>query len=221
MERTIRVTGKGRISVKPDRIQLGIEASGIYKEYTESVKKSAEDTALIREALTKAGLDPHDLKTDRFSVDIEKESYQDNRNNWKKRFVGYKYDHDMHIIFPNDNKILGKVLYELSVCPAKVECSIRYTVQDTEIAKNTLLERTIADSKKKATLLTKAAGVKLGDIVTIDYSWGKLEIYSHTMDKMTLCDSPIDIAGDYSYDIDVEADNIEVEDIVTVVWEIR
>jgi len=38
---------------------------------------------------------------------------------------------------------------------------------------------------------------------------------------MTLCDSPIDIAGDYSYDIDVEADNIDVEDIVTVVWEIR
>ena len=50
MERIIRVTGKGKISVKPDTIQLNISAEGISKEYAEAVKRSTEDTALIREA---------------------------------------------------------------------------------------------------------------------------------------------------------------------------
>lgn len=41
MKRTIRVTGKGKILVKPDTIRLNIEAEGTYKEYILSVKKSA------------------------------------------------------------------------------------------------------------------------------------------------------------------------------------
>ena len=221
MERMIRVTGKGKVSVKPDMIQLGIEAGGLYSEYYEAVKKSAKETTLIRNAITAAGIDPKGLKTDRFSVNTEYENYQDRNNNWKRRFAGYKYEHAMHILFPNDNKVLGKVLYELSVCPAKVEFSIRYTVSDTEEVKNAVLEKSVTDSKKKALSLTKAAGVELGDIVTIDYSWGKLEIYSDTMNNMMLKDCSIDIGGDHSYDVDIDADDIDVEDTVTVIWEIR
>lgn len=33
MDRIIKVTGKGKISVKPDTIRLNIEAEGLYKEY--------------------------------------------------------------------------------------------------------------------------------------------------------------------------------------------
>ena len=90
MERTIRVTGKGKVSVKPDMIQLGIEAGGLYSEYYEAVKKSAKETTLIRNAIAAAGIDPKGLKTDRFSVNTEYENYQDRNNNWKRRFAGYK-----------------------------------------------------------------------------------------------------------------------------------
>ena len=35
-----------------------------------------------------------------------------------------------------------------------------------------------ADSKEKAEVPAETAGVALGDIVKIDYSWGELEIFS-------------------------------------------
>ena len=35
MERTIKVTGKGKISVKPDLIQLNINAGEVYQDYSE------------------------------------------------------------------------------------------------------------------------------------------------------------------------------------------
>ena len=220
MERIIKVTGRGKISVKPDTIQLNINAEGIYKEYAEAVRRSTEDTALIRETIAKAGLDPKDLKTVYFGVDTEYENYQDRHGNWKQRFKGYKYSHSMHLKFPADNEVLGKVLYELANCKVSVQFSISHTVKDVEAVKNELLGKAVTDSRTKAQVLTEAAGVTLGDIVNIDYSWGELEIYSRPMRNLAF-GSAINAKEDSAFDLDIEAEDIDVQDTVTVVWEIK
>ena len=215
MERTIRVTGKGKISVKPDTIRLNIEAEGTYKEYILSVKKSTEHTNLLRETISKAGLDPQNLKTVHFGIDTDYESYHDKNGDYHRRFIGYKYTHNLYIQFPNDNEQLGKVLYQLANNEVNVEFSIKYTVKDVDALKNEMLGKAVEDSKIKAEVLAKAAGVSLGEIKTIDYSWGEIEIYSKPMDGMRLAE-PIE-----TYDIDIEADDIDVEDTVSIVWEIK
>ena len=220
MDRIIRVTGKGRISVKPDTIQLNINTEGTCKEYGEAVSESAQQTGIIRNTIEKAGLDPKGLKTVHFGVDTEYESYQDKRGSWKQKFVGYKYRHSTYIRFDNDNAVLGKVLFELSKCPVQTEFSIHHTVKDTETVKNALLGKAVKDSKEKAAVLTQAAGVQLGNIVTIDYSWGEMEIYSRPMNKLALAEPMMAMEAAGSYDIDIEAEDIPVEDTVTIVWEI-
>ena len=72
---------KGKISVKPDMIRLSIEAEGVYKEYETAVKRSAEDTAVLRETIEKVGLNPKELKTVRFGIDTEYERYADKEGN--------------------------------------------------------------------------------------------------------------------------------------------
>ena len=44
MERTIRVTGKGKLSVKPDLIELTLSIKDIKKEYDELLKRSSSAT---------------------------------------------------------------------------------------------------------------------------------------------------------------------------------
>ena len=44
MERTIRVTGKGKLAVKPDTIRLRLNMEGMSKEYDETLKVSTEHT---------------------------------------------------------------------------------------------------------------------------------------------------------------------------------
>ena len=215
MKRTIRVTGKGKISVKPDTIRLNIEAEGTYKEYILSVKKSTEHTNLLRDTMSKAGLDPKNLKTVHFGIDTDYERYRDKNGDYQRRFIGYTYTHNLYIQFPNDNEQLGKVLYQLANNEVNVEFSIRHTVKDVDDVKNELLGKAVEDSKTKAEVLAKAAGVSLGEIKTIDYSWGEIEIYSKPMDGMRLA-APIE-----EYDIDIEADDIDVEDTVSIVWEIK
>jgi uncharacterized protein YggE len=221
MDRTIKVTGRGKIAVKPDTIQLNITAEGTFKDYGEIFKRSTEDTEKVRRAIADAGLDPKELKTASFGINTEYEGYNDRNGNWKQRFKGYRYDHRMNLRFPIDNEVLGKVLYELSRCSVAVQFNMMYTVKDVEAVKNDLLAKAVSDSKAKAQVLAEASGVSLGEIVNIDYSWGELDIYSNPLTfGSKRMNSKMD-CDEAAFDLDMEADDINVQDTVTILWEIK
>lgn len=219
MGRTIKVTGKGSLSVKPDTICLSIEAEGVYSEYEKAIQESADQTKVLKESLEKSGLSGKDLKTKHFSIQSEYESYRDKNDDYQRRFIGYKFTHHTEIKFPNDNRQLGRTLYALSHCPVEVEFTIHYIVSHPEGVKNELLKKAVADSRAKAEILAESAGVKLGEIERIDYSWGELQIVSNPIEGFmtkSLLATP-----DESYDIDIEADDIDVDDTVTIEWTIE
>ena len=219
--RTIRVTGKGQIKVKPDTTRITLSLEGIYPEYGETLRRSSQDTERLKDLLTGFGFERSDLKTLNFSVDTEYENYKD-KGAYKQRFVGYKFRHLMKVEFLSDNGRLGKVLYALANCPVKPEFRLSYTVSDPEAAKNELLGKAITDAKEKAAVLTQAAGVTLKEIQSIDYSWGQISFEVQPMNRMLMaeeyCAPMMDGAG--SYDMDIEPDDIEVSDTVTVLWEV-
>ena len=217
MERTIRVTGKGKISVKPDTIRLLITQQSVEPTYEGAVRESAVRKNELTDAFGTLGFKKEDLKTLYFNVDTEYESYQERDKSWRKRLVGYKYTHRMKIEFPADNEMLGRVLLKISRCPGEPEFSIEYTIADQEAAKNELLGKAVTDAKAKAEVLTKAAGVTLQDIQLIDYSWGEVEFVSHPMNKMLMA-SDCCLPDEDGIDIDIEADDIDITDTVTVVW---
>ena len=218
--RTIRVTGKGRIKVKPDMTRITLSLEGIYPEYSETLRRSSQETEQLKDLLARFGFERSDLKTLNFSVDTEYENYKD-KGAYKQRFVGYKFYHQMKVEFESDNKRLGKVLYALANCDVKPEFRLSYTVKDPEAAKNELLGRAATDAKEKASVLTKAAGVTLKEVQSIDYSWGQIDFEVRPMNRMLMaedcCEAPTAGLG---YDIDIEPDDIEVSDTVTVIWEI-
>lgn len=216
--KTIRVTGIGSVSVKPDTTSLRITFAGIYKDYEETVRQSAEKTKILREAIEKSGLPGEALKTKDFSIESEYESYRDYNNDYKKRFLGYKFYHRTQIQFPKDNKMLGRILYELSLCSVKVEFSIDYTVKDKDAVKKEVIKRAVENSREKAEIMAIAAGVSLGEVQSIDYSWGEIDIRTSPVDKLEVRKS---YALEPSYDIDIEPDDIDLTDTVTMVWEIK
>ena len=122
MMRTIKVTGKGKIAVKPDMIRLYVNKEELCHEYEDTLRRSTEDTELLKDLFEKLGFQRKDLKTVYFNVDTEYESYQDRDKSWKRRFEGYKYIHHMKIEFASDNII--KNFYFLD--PSKYERSSQY-----------------------------------------------------------------------------------------------
>lgn len=49
-------------------------------------------------------------------------------------------------------------------------------------------------------------------------NWGEIEIYSEPIDKMMLIET---MEVGEAYNLDIEADDIDVQDTVTIVWEIK
>ena len=218
--RTIRVTGKGQIKVKHDMTRITLTLTGLHKEYDETLRRSAEDTEALRAALVPLGFEPSDLKTLRFDVDAEYESCRE-ENEYKQRFAGYRFRHRMKVEFDSDNRRLGRVLCVLANSPVRPEFRISYTVRDPESAKNTLLGKAVADAAEKAAVLTRAAGTACKEIQSIDYSWGEIRFESEPVrfdaaEKVCMSD----MAAADSFDVDIEPDDIEVTDTVTVMWEI-
>ena len=220
MDRIIKVTGKGRLSLKPDTINLTLNLSDSCESYEETLKKSAEQSEVLRECLEKIGFKKNKLKTVSFNVDTKYEGYSDEHGNWKQRFAGYEFRHDFKLEFAADNELLGKVLYALANSSVTPEFNIAYTVKDTEKAKNELLAKAVADSKAKAEVLTAASDVKLGEIIRIDYSWDTIDFAVRPVNRMLKSAATFDTAEAAGYSMDIVPEDINVTDTVTVVWRI-
>ena len=55
----------------------------------------------------------------------------------------------------------------------------------------------------------------------IDYSWGEIDFVTKPLNEMRLMEcTECEMSAPAAYDIDIEADDIDVTDTVTVVWEI-
>lgn len=221
MERTMKVTGKGKISVKPDTVRIIITQSDIIQVYEDAISESAEKKNALSRSLAELGFEKDALKTLHYDVNTEYESRQDESGYWKQRFAGYRYTHRMKLEFPSDSDRLGKVLAAAAACPGQPEFSIQYTISDPEAAKNELLFKAVEDSKVKASVLSKAAGVELKEIISIDYSWGEIDLVTKPVSLMMARDcNGAASKRESSAGLDIEAEDIDVTDTVTVVWSI-
>ena len=61
MERTIRVTGKGNLSVKPDMVRLVMTMEGMKEEYDVTLEESAHMTEYLKQMFSDLGFDREDI----------------------------------------------------------------------------------------------------------------------------------------------------------------
>lgn len=222
MDRIMRVTGKGKISLRPDTVCLSMKLTDINESYEKAMEQSAVQSEALKSGLEKLGFKREDIKTSYFNINAKYENY-DKHGKYIHKLAGYEFEHREKLEFAIDNELLGRVLYTLAHCEASPEINIEYTVRDTEAAKNNLIAKAVADSKAKAEVLAASSGVALGSIVNIDYSWDEMNFYVRPMNsvmpmKAFRCADECASAGAYA--VDIEPDDINITDTVTVVWEI-
>ena len=224
MKKIIRVTGKGQISVPPDRIRLLFELEECKDTYREAIKASKESVDELRKIFEKLGFDVKELKTTNFEINSVFETEKVKKDEYKQVFKGYKYSNVLKIEFDLDHDLLGKILDNVSRCECHPEFDISYTIKDKEAVKNKLLEKAVKDSRVKAEVLAKAAEMNLDELVSIDYSWGEIELTSSPYGKLLDGLRCNDSEEDYYLDdapMQLEPDDIKASDTVTVVWKLK
>ena len=108
----------------------------------------------------------------------------------------------------------------ISESGAAPELSIAFTVKDPAKVSEALLISATENAKAKAEILCKASGNELGQLISVDYNWGELNVISGTRYAMEDSVQPL-MAKSGLNAPEIEPDDINVSDTVTFTWEIK
>ncbi|MBR4205511.1 MAG: SIMPL domain-containing protein [Clostridia bacterium] len=219
MPRTIAVKGEGRITAKPDYIVLTLSAETKNENYAAAVEKAAEEANAVSGAVIGSGFGQDELKTTNWSVRTEYESYRDADGNYRQRFAGYVVNMGFKLSFKIDLERLSRVLEALTASGSTAEMNVRFTMEDPEALRRSVLEAAAEDARRKAEILAEASGVKLAKLLTIEYNWHNNVVQSETV--MAADNAVMPRLAKAAFGASVTPDDIVLTDSAGYVWEIE
>ncbi len=218
MKRTITIQGIGKLSLKPDYTVISMSLRAANEEYDTAMETASRHLDTLQNALKRLGFAKEDLKSSRFDVSTEYNNERDKNGNYKRVFVGYVVTLQLKLEFDFNMERLAEVLVAIAGCIAQPELNVQFTVKDKEAVNAALLESACDNARAKAKILTGASGVKLGELLSIDYSWGDRALCSPTryeMDEACMLKASAAPSG-----MEITPEDIKVSDQVTFVWAI-
>lgn len=217
MDKTLKITGFGKLFVRPDTTIIKIDLINKDTSYENILKKTNENFKIIKENLLNLNIKENQIKTSYFKVDIDNESYRDNEGNYKTRFIGYKSYQTIKVTFKNNKKLLGDILYILSKTSLNPTFSIEYIIKNQDRIKNKLLTNAIFDANKKANEIAKNLNIEINEIVNVDYSFSDQNFSLSLMENQCLKA----VSTKENYNFDLNPDDIEVEEKITIIFSIK
>ena len=217
MERLITVKGIGNVNVKPDLIIINMELVSHKYDYEETMKLATDSVSKLEKAIEEAGFNKKELKTTSFNIRTSYKSYYDENKNYKNKFDGYICEQGLKLQFDLDMQVLSKVLTAITKSGVEPRLNIRFSVKDKDKVNEELLINATENARRKAEVLAKASKVNLGKLLTINYNWSEVGIYSKTTYEM----ENKSLVMEEAYAPNIEPDDIELSDTVTFVWEIK
>ena len=219
MARTITVKGIGKASAKPDYVVLSMTLESNHMDYDKAMDMAAGHIQHLNETLEGIGFEKGSVKTTNFNVRMDYEREKDRYGNYKSVFKDYEVTHNLKLAFDFSMNRLSQALSAIAGCLSHPQLSVAFTVKDATAINEEMLRSATANAKRKAESLCEASNVTMGDLIAIDYSWGELDIYSHT--HYDCCEDAIPPIMVACKSIDIEPDDIDVSDTATFVWEIK
>jgi uncharacterized protein YggE len=162
--RTIHASGEGHAYAVPDiaRLVLGVEAQdpqSLGRANTEATNRMKKVLA----TLEKSGVAAKDIRTIRYSVDVLRSYTQPNQG----AVIGYRVVNQV-LVTLRDLSRLGALLDEVVVSGANEITSLSMEKEDIAVDRARALEIAVSDARTRASVLAKAAGATLGEVVEVN-----------------------------------------------------
>jgi uncharacterized protein len=159
----ISVTGEATVSVPPDQAQIdgGVATDAKTARDASDTNNAAMGKVLL--ALKGAGIDEKDYQTSRLSLQPQ---YAPNRTGSQSPIVGYRASNRVTIRIRDVTKVANMI--DLLVGAGANDIGgINFIVSQASKLLDDAREQAIADARRKAQIYAKAAGVTLGEPVSI------------------------------------------------------
>ena len=145
MERTLIITGKGKVSAKPDVVFIRFPIKTQDANYAAAVKALDKIVESLRKCVTANGIDKNELKTVDFRVNTLTKR---NDKTTEYEFSKFQAHHDLVLQLPFKTKLINAMINGIVKLEGNIEFQISFGVKDPDLYKEQLIENAIADAKK-------------------------------------------------------------------------
>lgn len=213
MARTITVKGIGKATVKPDQIELRLHFEAKDKSYERALELAAQQLNDLRRTFKDAGFRKDAVKTTTFDIQTIYDRIKDKNQNYISVFDGYECTNGVKVVIDFTMQNLSAAIGAVAQSGVNPRMDLEFTVKNPAAVSEQILKDAADNARKKAEILCTAAGVKLGNLLDINYNWGEVSFYSETRYDVKGCSlAPCSM--------EIEPDDIQAGDSATFVWEI-
>lgn len=163
---SVSVSGEANVSVAPDLAQIDGGASSEAKTAREAAEANNAAMGRILLALKGAGIDEKDYQTSRLALQPQYAPAAGPNRTGPPQIVGYRASNRITIKVREIAKVAG-IIDTLVGAGANEIGGISFMVTQASKALDDARTRAVADARRKAEIYAKAAGVALGEPISI------------------------------------------------------
>eukprot|EP00752_Nemacystus_decipiens_P019464 g17520.t1 len=213
-EATISITGTGMVTAEPD---IAIVRAGAVTE-AETARAAMEANSKIMSdtfaALRAMGVEDRDMQTSRLTVE-PRYTYFDSSSTGERRpprIDAYQVSNNLTVRV-RDLAIIGEVLDALITAGVNQMGGLSFSVDEPDALFDQARQEAVEDAVAQAQLLTQAAGVSLGRVISISQSGQHQQPPSPQFARMAL-------AADSAESVPIATGEQNLRAQVTIVWAI-
>lgn len=211
----ISVSGTAKANVAPDLAILNLGVLRQAKTAREALNANSAAMKKVLASMQQAGIEERDLQTSNFSIQPRYDYHRPKKGEVQRppRIVGYTVSNTLTVRVRDLSKV-GEVLDRSVTLGVNNGGNIVFTNDDPKSAISTARAKAMKDAMSKAGVLTQAANVELGSIISIDESFSRPQPIRMARGKMMadamVAESVPIAAGENTYSV-----------TVNVRWEIK
>ena len=167
--RTISVTGQGEASAEPDiaTVRVGVETQA--EAPGAAVDENSARTTRVIEEIRAAGVAPEDIQTVNFSVYPVYEQGGPERMDEGPAIAGFRVSNEV-VATVRDIDGIGQVMASVVDAGANRINSLSFGIDDDTAVRDKARRAAVGNARHLAELYAEAAGVSLGDVLSISDS---------------------------------------------------
>ncbi len=163
----LSVRGEATLKVKPDQVEMLLEAVTAAKDADEALAANSAVMATLQESLLALGLNDGDFRTGQFSIQPEwSRPPRPAPANWSPEIVGYQVSNSLQVATARV-ELAGRLLAVGREAGINRAGQLRFSLADPEEASRAAIAAATARARQRAAILAEAAGVKLGALLEV------------------------------------------------------
>lgn len=187
MQRLITVTGEGAVQAVPDMAMISVGVSHQDRDAAAAMAQASTAAAEVLNRLTALGVGPADMQTSQVNLSPV---YGSRSSGDTVQIDGFRAELTMQVRV-RDLPALGRILGAVVQDGANQFSGLQFGLLAPEAAQDAARQAAVAEALRKAQILAQAAGVNLGQVVSISENGGGGGMPMMRMAADSMADVPI------------------------------